>query len=306
MTTEQKLPKKQHYIPQFYLKGFSHDKNNLWMFDKKLVTQKSIMQLTTKSIAFENNFYTYKSIDKTKETLESMFSQMEGVASNVIEKISGGGEINEQEKSDLAVFLSFLWLRVPKSKKRVNDMTRDLSEQISRKMIMMTPNERIREILSKEGKTISDKEIQEMREFGADEKRSKFVLDIPQNYWIKNMLQMGMDLTPTLQICDWELCIADKQFAFITSDNPFMLIPSRPIVPFNGLGLLTPGAKKVVPLTSKVCLVMHEPNKNPVIKYSMVNKEYFKKINRFTFNNAHRFVFSSDEGKLNKIIKDNR
>lgn len=300
---ESKLPKKHHYVPQFYLKGFSMDKNNLWVLNKKSDDNQNIKKITTKAIAFENNFYTYKSIDKTKETLEDLFCQMERLASDVIKKISDGHEINQQEKADLSVFISFLWLRTPKSKKRMNDMTTNLHEQISRKSIAMTPNENLKEFFKKRGKDLSDKEIDELKEFATDEKKSKFTLNIPQNYWIKEMLQLGMDISPAFQICDWEFCVSDKPFAFITSDNPFMLIPSKPVDPFYGLGLLTDGAKKVIPLNSKICLVMHEPKENPQNKYREVDKDYFRMINNFTYKNAQRFVFSPDEGKLSKIHK---
>lgn len=298
-----KLPKKHHYIPQFYMKGFSQDSNNLWVYDKKSKNPNDVKKLTTKTIAFENNFYTYLSIHKTKETMEDMFCQMEGLAANVINKIANGHEIDSQEKADLAVFISFLWLRTPKSKKRMAKMTTNLYEQVSRKSIAMTPNQKLIDFFATRGKVMTDKEIDELKEFATDEKRSRFALKIPQNYWIKEMLQLGMDITPTFQMCDWEFCVTDKPYAFITSDNPFMLIPSEPVHPFYGLGLLTPGAKKVLPLNSKVCLVMHEPKKNPINTYRKVDKDFFRMVNMFSYKNAKRFVFSPDEGKLVKLNK---
>lgn len=300
---EQKIPKKHHYIPQFYLKGFSLDNNNLWVYDKQISNPKDVKKLTTKAIAFENNFYTYESIDKTKETMEGLFCQMEGLAANVINKITNGDKIDEQEKADLAVFISFLWLRTPKSKKRMANMAANLYEQVSRKSIAMTPNQKLKEFFETKGQVMSDEEIDDLKAFATDKKRSKFTLDIPQNYWIKEMLQLGMDITPTFQMCDWEFCVTDKPYAYITSDNPFMLIPSKPVHPFYGLGLLTSGAKKVLPLNSKVCLVMHEPKKNPINTYRKVNKDFFRMVNKFTYKNAKRFVFSPDEGKLVRLNK---
>lgn len=297
------LPKKHHYIPQFYLKGFSVDNNNLWVYDKSLSDKQNIKKLTTKTIAFKNNFYTYESIDKTKETLENLFCQMEGLASNVIKKISDGHEITQKEKADLSIFISFLWFRTPESQERMKKITTSLHEQVSRMSIAMTPNENLKDFFKKRGRILSDEEINELKEFAQDKKRSKFELHIPQNYWIKEMLQLGMDISPIFQICDWEFCVSNKPYAFITSDNPFMLLPSKPVHPFYGLGLMTDGAKKVIPLNSKICLVMHEPNKNPQNRYREIDKNYFKRINEITYKNAQRFVFSPEEGKLVKIHK---
>lgn len=57
----QKLPVRHHYLPQFYLKGFSTNKTRLYVFDKKATEEKSQFRYqTTEKIAYENNLYTYK------------------------------------------------------------------------------------------------------------------------------------------------------------------------------------------------------------------------------------------------------
>ena len=79
--TKQRLPKKNHYVPQFYLRGFSTDEERVFRLDKHSNT---IKRLPIKVVGFQKNLYTYKTIDGKTESLEDVFSQMEGLAAHSI------------------------------------------------------------------------------------------------------------------------------------------------------------------------------------------------------------------------------
>lgn len=300
--TDQNIPKRHHYIPQFYLKGFSTDKEHLYVLDKLAEGDKKIRYQTTESIAFQNNLYTFRVKANRKETLEGVFAQLEGIAAEIIRKIENKRELSSQDRNDLALFISFLWIRVPKSKKEFEKTTKELYEKTARMSMRMRPKESIRKFLQDKGKKMTDKEIEDLINFATNEKRSKIRVDVPQEYWIKQMLTMGMEISPALEIANWEFKIAEKPFAFITSDNPFLLMPSRPI-DFDGLGLLTPGAKKIIPITSKICLVIHEPQKDPKAVYTTIDRDLIRKINDWIVKYSERCVYSPDKGKIEKIAK---
>ncbi len=299
----QSIPKKHHYIPQFYLKGFSMDKKHLFVLDKLADKSKNIRYQTTESIAFQNNLYTFQAKGKKKDTLEAAFAQMEGIAAEVIRRIENKEELTSQERNDLALFISFLWIRVPNSKKEFERSTKELYEKTARMSIQMTPKESLRKFFESRGEKMTDEQLDDLKDFGANEKRSIIKVAVPQNYWIKQMLTMGLEISPALEIANWEFKVAEKQFAFVTSDNPFLLLPSGPVHPFEGLGLLTPGAKKIIPLTAKICLVIHEPQKDPKTVYTLTNKDMVRKINNWIVKYSERFVFSPDKGKIEKIAK---
>lgn len=301
--TNQNIPKKHHYIPQFYLKGFSIDRDHLYILDKLAEEDKRIRHQTTESIAFQNNLYSFQAKDRGKDTLEAAFAQMEGLAADIIRKVENKEELTVQERNDLALFISFLWIRVPNSKKKFERSTKELYEKTARMSIQMTPKENLRKFFESRGEKMTDEELDDLKDFGSNEKRSIIKVDVPQNYWIKQMLAMGLEISPALEIADWEFKVAEKQFAFVTSDNPFLLLPSRPILPFEGVGLLTPGAKKIIPLTAKICLVIHEPQKEPKTVYTKTNKDMVRKINDWIVKYSERFVFSPDKGKIEKIAK---
>jgi len=300
------LPKKHHYIPQFYLKGFSSDGEHLFVLDKEASESERFRYQSINAIAFQKHLYTYQTERGKKETLEDLFSQIEGRTAAVIKKVAQKQDLTNQERNDFSLLLSFLRIRVPYSKKEFERSTQQLYEKISRKWIAMPLKKNLKEFFEKQGKNLTNKEIDDLVNFAINEKRSKIIVNVPHSYWIKQMLLLGVNIAPALEIADWEFRVATKSFAFVTSDNPFLLLPSRPLDPFEGLGLLTPGAKKVVPITAKICLVIHEPQKNPRTVYTEADKPFFRKINNWIVKYSDRFVYSADKGKVGKMIRHNK
>lgn len=301
------LPKNHHYIPQFYLNNFSNDtlrkgSKRIYVLDK-MAEIKTIKLLPIKNIAFQNNLYTYKTKDGKKETLEDMLSVVEGAAAEIIRKVEQRKELTTQDRNSLSLFLSLLWIRVPYAKDQFERSTKELYEAVARKSVAVTPNESLKSFFQKRGKNFTDKEIEDLKDFAINKNRSKIVVDVPQGYWIKMMLRLSIDISPALEITDWEFRIAEKPFAFITSDNPFLLVPGRKMDPFEGLGLLTPDVKKIIPITSNICLIMHEPKKEPIIVYRSADKTFYNKINHLVMKYSARFVYSADKGKVEKMIK---
>ena len=299
----QNLPARNHYIPQFYLKGFSNDGINIYRLDKATT---EIKLLPIPSVGYEKNIYTYRTINHTNDTLEKLFSQIEGQAATYIDKLRANLELSEQEKADLSIFLSFQMLRTPASQNKVLGVETELREQFIRMTMEMTPPERIQEFFKSRGENMTVEQAKDIIDFGANKKRSKIEFDFPQEYWIKGMLKMAMELCPIFQICDWEIRHSIKKNGFITSDHPFLLVAGEKPHPFYGVGLLTPKSKKIIPLASDICLVAHDPNEKPNIVHTEADKNFYRKINKYTLANAERYVFSSDLGKIEKLRKENK
>lgn len=304
MTENDKLPVKHHYIPQFYLRGFSQDGEHLHLFDKFATTKEAKFRYqTTQAIAYKKNFYTYETKERGKETLEGMFSQIEGMAQSAIEKLSRGEQLDRETRSYLALFIAFIWVRTPHFKSETLGAQEELHEKMARMMFRVQPEKMIRRWADEEGKEMSDEEIADLIDFATNPKRSKIKMSFPQNYWIKQMLKLGDDIYPYLAVTDWQVIHAPTKYAFLTSDNPFMLRPTEKPHPFYGIGLLTPGVKKIIPLRSNLLLVMHEPSENPDLYHTEGTKEGFRKINEQIVWNADRVIFSPDLGKIQKIVK---
>jgi len=300
-----KLPKKHHYLPQFYLKGFSQDVSHLHIFDKKAKKEDARFRYqTTEKIAYENNLYTYRTKDLKKETLEDFFSQIESMAKKVITKLENKDDITPRQRGHLALFIALLWFRTPTWKTETLGVQSELAEKMIRKKYHFPQQkELIRDFFKKEGRNFTDEELDDLIDFATNPKRSKISIKFPPEYWIKQMLTLANDVYVYLAHCGWEVKHATRKYAFLTSDNPVLLIPSEKPHPFYGVGLLTPGVKKTIPLTSNLYLAMHEPQEELVLFHTTADKEFWKQANIWAMRNAERLVFSPVLGKIEKIVK---
>ncbi len=302
MSEKNNFPRKNHYVPQFYLRGFSQDQENTFRFNKNSNTME---YLPISVVGMQKNLYTFKKKDGTKGTLEKLFSEMEGLAAIAIRKLQNREILTDQQKTDLSYFISCQMVRTPAFQKQMLDAITDLTKKRMVMQMQMTKPEHVQKFFEDKGKIISHEEATEIVKVGSSDDMNKIGFNYPKEYWLKRMLKLAMDIYPVFQICDWEIRHSPTKFGFITSDHPFLLIPGEK-PDFFGVGLLTPKVKKILPLTSSMCLIAHEPSENPIMVHKDADKNFFRKINEWTIKNAESYVFSPDAGKVEKMIKLNK
>lgn len=283
-----------------FLKNFSPNNKDLWVFDR---VKKEYRHQNTVQIASENKFYNYQLKGGKEENLEDVFSQMESLAKPILDKIINKQQITGQEKADLSMFLAVLRVRIPDFKK----WTEESGEKFYKKLNKITFSNRdhVEGIAKKMGKKLTKKEVDDLIDFATDETR--YTVKFPQNYWLGIMLKMSLDIADLFIDSNWKIYYFDKKFALVTSDNPVILVPPKNYHPFYGYGLATPGTRKVISLTSNICLVMGELNRDPlIICEDTNNKDLSRWFNRITAVNSDRFVYSPDRSKLEKLVKDTK
>lgn len=295
----QNHPKRHHYIPQFFLKYFSQDKSNLWVFDR---VKKEYRFQDTRKIASENKFYTY-TVKGKEENLENLFGKIEGLAKPILDKLLIKEEISMQEKADFSMFLAALRVRIPDFKK----WTEESGEKMYKKFNKLTFSNReyVEKMIKKSGKRVSEQEIDELMDFATDE--SRYYVKFPPGYWLGTMLRLSLDIADIFIDSNWDLYHFDKKYALLTSDNPVVLVPPKNYDPFYGFGLATVGTVKVIPLSSNICLVTKELTKTPeIVHKDSTEKDLSRWFNRIVATNSDRFVFSPEKGKLEKLVKDTK
>ena len=88
------MTKKQHYVPQFYLRNFTSDDNKLWVFDRE---KKEYYHSAPKDICFEKFLYETPWEDANpklgkyvlENQIEDYFAEKEGEYSSLLRKIIG-------------------------------------------------------------------------------------------------------------------------------------------------------------------------------------------------------------------------
>ena len=291
-------PKRHHYLPKFYLDFFCSD-GLLWVYDQK---RKEYRQQTSKNTAVQNQYYSAFGPDGKKHIkVEQFLSVIESLAKPVMVKINDKRDISFQDKEALAIFISFLKVRVPNFEKAINEMTEKIIKKQNEFMFSSEENTAIvlKNIEEKTGKNldVSPKDFMEFVLSG------QYDMEFSREHSLETMLSLGEDLIKFFLSMDWIFLYAQDKTSFITSDNPFVLVPPDNYSPkgFYGVGLITPGARKVIPLTQRTCLVMGDYGQRVIRR--IITSEDVRKVNLNIAVGCDSLLIARDKPLLEKLVK---
>ena len=104
-------PKRHHYIPQFILREFCYEDEELWFYDIKT---KVLESSNTRDVFMVENLYLDKTNDKDKLEIESEFSIYEGEISRILDKQFYDQKyiyITKEEEESIKLFYALMGFR---------------------------------------------------------------------------------------------------------------------------------------------------------------------------------------------------
>ncbi len=271
-----------HYIPQYYLRGFSSPSDDMiWVYEKKGDLK---FRAHVKNVGHEINYY-------SPEVETYLANQIEGPANVVIKKIRDREKITTIDKLKLATYMVVMLGRVPDSKIRLNKMAPGVIEKQQAEW-----DEKINKVIEKDP---TQADLLENRRSEIKAILTKYAEDIPKNLWL---LLIDPEKTPNvlnmLQQMTWHFFIYDETPIFLTCDNPLFY--------FRWMGIGKPESEVTFPISSNIVL-WATWRKDLKEEYSQARTQTCREINRRTALNATRFVYhAKDEYWVKKVIsKDN-
>ncbi|MFH0888615.1 MAG: DUF4238 domain-containing protein [Planctomycetota bacterium] len=302
MGTSNNNTKRQHTIPQFYLKNFCiPDKNKritdaIWVFHR----QRKPFRANLINVAVQKEFYTVKDKeDRPNRDLETILARIESGAFNVIKKILRNPvRLSNQEKTDLAYFLLYLFLRTPDMRENINVFIKDV---IKKATLMVASDKTLFENTIKKAKIdVGNKpgEVENLRQFALSKKYNISVNNIPH---LRAMVTLGQDMSLVNKIArmNFSYLATLDEHPFITSDNPFVLFnPKLQNSPY-GYGIAQKDIEITIPLCPSICLMLTWYKKPSVIPLPPENVKIF---NNRTLMWANECIYSSTDSEF---IKDN-
>jgi hypothetical protein len=293
-------PKRHHYLPQFYLNFYCRG-GGLWLFDRE---RREYRQQTPKNTALKQHYYSTEATDGEKDTrIEELLSIVEGHAKIVIDKLVAREAITHNEKEELAIFVAFMIGRVPGFEKSVNEV----HEQLIRHMceVAFSDEARVQAIMDDRERDTGEKPEVSAKDLVNFQKRGEYDIGIHRNASLELMLSLSMDLANYFQQMDWCVHHAPSKSTFITTDNPFVLIPPKHRGPrLYGTGIITPGAMKVFPLAPSACLVMYDHGND--ISHRELDAPKVRSMNNILACHSDRFVIARDEVHLRSVVAGSR
>ena len=114
-----------HYVPQYYLKGFSNrEGKEIWVYDRQ---ERRKFSTQVKSIAKVTGFYSPKVEQYLADTIEIP-------ANRVIRKIRDRGQVTDCDKGILAEYMAVMVKRVPKGKERLREHSPSVAKKLSQEI----------------------------------------------------------------------------------------------------------------------------------------------------------------------------
>ena len=130
-----------------------------------------------------------------------------------------------------------------------------------------------------------------------------YEIHVPRQIKVEMMFKVALEIAPRLLELDWMVWFAPERGAFVTSDNPFTVVPPPDHDRERGeYGLLTPGATSVLPLSSNVCLSFCRGQGG--VLGGEIDAGFLDDVNYFVTANSDRFILASDEPLLRRVVQE--
>lgn len=278
------VPRKHHYLPQFFLEGFSIEPQSgkhphIWQIEK--AGNQAYYSPAIQDTGCIRDFHTidYENEDPDHRTFEALLSRIESEHAGLVRKVRMEGEVAPSRVPQLAEFISLLRHRVPACAAHV--------ERMLQSVVLDTFK-----IMYNAGKFAEPPEI--LRE-AFERNGIDATLRIKISNWkiLSNMFEMalmpeGIDL---LSQCSYHVYSAEGSRVFVTSDNPVALYhPNYDEIRPYGVGLAIKGVELTLALSADVLI---RAGRHIEPGTSTVTPEEIDEFNRRTIIMADSYVFAS-------------
>lgn len=303
---KEKPPVKHHYIPKFYLSNFTEteDENSqLWVTDQKQCKQ---WKASPSAVAYQNKLYFLEeTTDNTfpePDIIENAFSKVESMAAPVIKEILRTEQLPAGEGFNILInFIALMASRTPaiiihrtEPIIKINEIIMDMYLSSKDRWKALTSRMSVEGRLSPE--SLDDANYEKMRDFFYSK---RYIMDINQNYKIKQLLDSVDILIPLLAQRKWSLLLSKditttmpQLGGFICSDNPVALVSLDPLPPFYYPGFGMPCTEVTMPLSKNAAIVGRFEGEE---KVTIISVKGMAAINSRTGMYADRFFYHSNK-----------
>ena len=291
-------PKRHHYLPIFYLEYFCRA-GTFCVFDREV---NEFRQQTPKNTALKSHYYSVQDAKGNKRTeIECLLSQIEGHAKEVIENLLVRKTITPEEREELSIFIAFMMNRVPDFEKSINKVEEHLIQRVAD--LMFSDEARVQSIMDKRKRETGEKQTISAKELVEFHKSGQYDIVIHRSESLRLMLSLSLDIANCFRQMDWGIFHAPNKTSFVTTDNPVVLVPPQNYEhnSFWGVGIITPGAKKLFPLSQTACLIMYDLG--DLVAHKDTDTQTVRRINLNVTSHADRFVIGRDEALVRNVVK---
>jgi hypothetical protein len=284
-------PRKHHYVPQFYLAGFTRSgtkEGELFVLDLK---RQRRWTSSPANVAHQRDYY---KIDNETEAdpngIERALAKVEGECGAVIQRIIESRALPDEQ--DFDVFLNFVAMmaaRVPHIRNALNDSAGEVARKQAWYLLNTAAgHQEYREMLRAAGKEVSDADIEATAKLLNE---GAFTFNMDQTSNVNYMLRIAGGILPLLSERKWTLWFAaDGAPDLICSDVPVVLAWTKanagPLPP----AFVTPGTTLSIALNRRIVAISSFEGQ---ISFDAMPAEAVAKINTLSVQIATQ-LYSAD------------
>jgi Protein of unknown function (DUF4238) len=280
---------RHHIIPKFYLEAFTEN-GKLFLIDKTLENWYPISSLNA---TVEKGFYALNHVEGDKvRYAEDLLSEIEGKAEPSIRRAISRQQLDSKDISNIALFISYLCQRTRKAQKQTAssiDYVRERffkEKEVSKKLV-------VDKLLAAD----SNKLMTDLKPHPLTQYPFGYHPNLKDNpdYNLLLRFEIVGPIYDALYSQKWTFHYATGDQSFITSDNPFVLVPPKHLT-HEECGVATKDAHKFIPLSRKLCLCID--GDGPLVQFDSIPDKFVDWINSMIGFQADRFIIAESREKL--------
>jgi hypothetical protein len=297
-----KGPKRQHFLPRFYLEGFCRD-GLVAVFDRDKDEVRLQQPINTAVIG---HFYTQEDAEGRKRfELEAVLSEYEGKAKPVVAKLVACKGLSDAERSDLSIFIAFAAMRTPDMVNSVQALNGQFIAHTAK--LLFRDVEKVYEDLraDKLEEEASDEELREQAAWMVDmAQNGKLAIETDEKWAVQMTMQMALGAAPYLAGRHWRVVHRERhKHSFITTDSPVFLNTTAPRGPSPyGVGFGSPDAFISFPLDQSC--VLQAWGDDGALEHKGTDSHYIRKANLALGARCQRFLVGRDEALVRSLANE--
>lgn len=301
-------PKKQHYLPRFYLAGFSRD-GGVWVHDAERGVYE---RRNPKNLATRKHYYSVETETGEMDfTVEHVLGMVENGTAQIIRRLDTGKPIDYWDKIHLAQFVALMKFRVPFFERYFADVS-DASVKQMMKDDFPTV-ESVQEKLEELGRRSDPGNPQQAEGIFRGLQDPKYRVKSNAAARVAAMLVLTLQISRVLTFLEWTFVVAPEETSFVTSDDPVVVLgsgspPQAPegwpgeMNPFalDGDGFASPEAQTIAPLSQRVLLFAE--GEGAKMELARVDREAVREANRTVAARRDNLLVARDEALLRRLV----
>lgn len=204
---KKKQSKKHHYLPRYYLNGFTNIEGSFFVYDK---SSDKIYSTNPDDAFFENHLNTVTFPDgSSSDFLEGLYTKIENRSWPSLDRIRNSTHItpiNPLDKMNLYLFLLFLHWRLPSNIEFI--------ETLSEEFFRGENDFDYFKLISKTGDIVPTEIIDVLKSSSAFKKSAK----------------MLVPLAPFFKDKNWHLNLANWRFVYPVDENAWFIVGDNPLI----------------------------------------------------------------------------